>query len=101
MQDFALQIHVQVRNLIKEQRALVGLFHAARLRSISASESTLLITKKFTFQQGARNSSAIDLYKLSRGMQRMFVNPPRQGFFAGTPRSAQQDRNICFADFLG
>ena len=55
LQQLGLQTQIEFGNFVEKQRAAMGQFHAARLRSVGAGEGALFVSEEFAFEQRARN----------------------------------------------
>src|SRR5207244_2433057 len=62
-QRLRLQPHVDLGNLVEQQRAAGGLFELADAAGNGAGERALLVTEQLGFQQVLRNRRAIDGYE--------------------------------------
>src|SRR6516162_1067834 len=62
-QQFRLQTQRHISDFVQEQSSSIGHFEAANLLRHSPSESTLLVSEEFAFQQVKRNGGAIQLHK--------------------------------------
>ena len=82
-QKFGLQCQRNIAHLVQEKRAFVGQLKTADLLRYGAGERASFVTKKLTFQQIERDSSAIQLYKRTPASRAEVVNCLRDQFLAG------------------
>src|SRR3954463_6038818 len=75
-QQLDLDFGIKVSDFIQEKSAAVGHFKIADFLRVSATESTLLISKEFAFNQMFRNSGAVYVYPGLVAAKRMAVDCP-------------------------
>src|ERR1700674_5293269 len=74
LQQLGLQTQVKFRNLIQKQSSPVGHFDPARFGAVGSRESSLFITKEFTFEQSPGDGWAVYLHPGAGPPWRIGVN---------------------------
>src|SRR5208337_198347 len=100
LQKFALEIRIQLRNLIQKQSAAMRHFHSPRLGNVCPGKGTLLVSKQLAFKQRPGNRRTAHLYELSGGVLRIHMYPSCQRFLARAALTTKQNRHIRSADLL-
>src|SRR5208337_786469 len=98
VEQFALQIQIQVRNLIEKKGPAMRYLHTARLAEVCSCEGATLKSEQFTFEQCSGNGRAIYLNEFASTVFGIGVDPPGHRLLPCSAFSSQQDGNICSAD---
>jgi hypothetical protein len=99
-QQLRLQAHLHLGNLVKQQRAAVGLLELADAPCHCAGEGSFLVAEQFGFEQRFRDRGAIDADERLFGPGRPGVNIARQYFLAGAGFAGNQHRGVAAGDLL-
>ena len=83
-QQFGLQCHGHIANLIQKQGAAVGLGQQAFFGLVGTGEGTLGVTEQLTLQQGVRDGGTVDHHQRPTGTVGHIVNAPGHHIFATT-----------------
>src|SRR5260370_38050077 len=94
VQQFCLQVRAHLRNLIQEDRALVGHFKLARLAANRSRESALLKSEKLRLQEFSRQGRAIHFYEWLVAPLRPQMNHSRNYFFTHSALTAYANQHV-------
>src|SRR5271165_3577656 len=83
-QEFRLQIHGNVADLVKKKSAVIRQLKAASLLHEGAREGTLFVAEQFAFHQTRRNRRTVQTNKCALTPRTEIVNCPGNQFLPGT-----------------
>ncbi len=78
MEQLALEVQIQIRNFIEEERASFSKLHSPWLAEVRAGEGPSFESEQLTFQQGSRNGGAVNFNKFAFAILRIGVDPSRR-----------------------
>src|SRR5208283_2318656 len=91
-QEFRLQIHGDVADLVEKKTAVISELKAASLLHEGARESSLFVAEEFAFHQTRRNRGTVQTNKSALPPRAEIMNCPGNQFLSGTGLTMQQYR---------
>jgi len=82
MKKLALEVQIEVGDLIQKQGTKVRLLYSPGLAEIRPGECPTFVSKQFAFEKRTGNRRAVYLDELSGGVTGIGVNPSSNGLFA-------------------
>jgi hypothetical protein len=98
--QLGLKPHVDLGNLVEQERAAVGFLELADTPRHGAGEGALLVAEQFGFEERFRNGRAIDADQRLPGAGRMGVQIARENLLAGAGFARDQHGGITGCDLL-
>src|SRR5271157_678691 len=95
-QEFRLQIHADVADLVKKKTAVIRQLKAASLLHEGTRESTLFVAEEFAFHQTRRNRRTVQTNKCALPPRAESMNCPGNQFLPGTGLTMKQYRGTCW-----
>lgn len=100
-QEFHLEIHRHIADLIQHERTVVGILEQADLSlGIGSGKRAFLITEQLRFQQVSRNGSTVDLYIWFVVAQAPAVDLICDDLFPHARLPGNQNGRICGGDMI-
>jgi hypothetical protein len=87
LQNFRLEVEVEFRDFVEEERSFVRLLYTTGLIRERACESASLVPEQFAFEQGSRDCWAVDLYEVTGLFGCETMKHPRDQVLAGSTLS--------------